>query len=178
MPSLFDDLIERIDDLHFRFVPEISLTGSYTEAEYDNMRAFRLLSHAEIERYVEALVESSLARMTKTISLWKAAGTTSTLVDQIVEYTDKYLRSELIKKNHGVRKDNILSLLRPLGINGTQLDNVWLETMDAYGAIRGGFAHNSQRATRPVDPLTEQNLLYQQILPELKKLEILVNSIS
>lgn len=177
MLSLFDDLMERIDDLHFRFVPEISSTGAYTEAEYDNMRAFRLLSHAEIERYLEALVESSLLRMTTTIAKWRGAGTASTLVDQIVAYTDKQLRNELIKKNHGVRKDNILALLKPLGINGTQLDNVWLETMDAYGAIRGGFAHNSQRATRPVDPLTEQNLLYQQILPELKKLAVLANSI-
>ena len=140
------------------------------------MSAFRLLVHAEFERFIELLIEDALSRFLVKISLWKTAGYSSQLVDSLVSHTDKELRKE-VQSNNGVKSKNILALLKPLGLNGRHLDNFWLQTMNTYGEIRGGHAHNSQRATQPIDPKTEQDLIYVQILPELKRLEILVASV-
>jgi hypothetical protein len=172
--SRFLDLSDRIDDLHFRFIPILDPTGTYSDAEYDRMRAFRLLAHAEIERYLELLLEDAVARFSQQIAIWQlAAQSQSVLVRRLTVHLELEIRS-LIKKNNGAKKDNILTLLKPLGINGSQLDNLWLEAMDTYGTVRGNFAHNANRATQLLDPKTEQDLLYRQLLPELRKLEILV----
>lgn len=172
----FSELNERVDDLHFRFVPPLEPTGTYTDAEYDCMSAFRLLVHAEIERFIELLIEDALSRFLVKILEWKTAGFSSQLVDSLISHMDKELRKE-VRSNNGVKSKNILALLKPLGLSGKQLDNLWLQTMDTYGEIRGGHAHNSRRATQPIDPKTEQDLIYLQILPELKHLEILVASV-
>ena len=83
-----------------------------------------------------------------------------------------------MKNNNGVKSNNILAMLKPLGLNGSHLDNIWLQTMDTYGEVRGGHAHNSRRAVTPIDPQTEQNLVYRQILPQLQALELLVGSLN
>lgn len=175
--SRFTELVERIDELHFRFVPPLDATGTYSDADYDRMSAFRLLVHAEIERFVELIVEDAISNVPRKIAVWKVAGHQSDLVDALVVYMDKELR-ESLKKNNGVKSANLLSLLKPLGITGTQLDNIWLQTMNTYGEVRGGLAHNTRRAVQPIDPQTEQNLVYHQILPELDRLEQLIRAIS
>lgn len=173
----FAELSERIDELHFRFVPSLNSTGSYSDAEYDAMSAFRLLVHAEIERFIESLLEDALARFTKNIISWKNIDQSSQLVDSLTNYFDKEMRNA-IKSNNGVRSKNILALIKPVGLNGENLDNMWLQTMDDYGKVRGGHAHNSRRSVTPIDPQTEQNLVYEHILPGLQKLEILINSLN
>lgn len=173
----FAELRERVDDLHFRFVPPLDPTGSYSPAKYDAMSAFRLLVHAEIERFIETLVEDALARFPQKINSWKNSGCSSQLVDALVMHIDRELRKS-VKANNGVKSTNILDMLKPIGLNGTHLDNVWLQTMDTYGKVRGGHAHNSRRAVTPIDPQTEQQLVYAQILPELEKLELLVGSLN
>lgn len=172
----FAELSERIDDLHFRFVPPLDPTGTYSDSEYDRMSAFRLLVHAEIERFIESLIEDALSRFSLKITSWKGAGCNSQLVDALVKHMDKKLRKE-VKLNNGVKSRNIVELLQPLGLTGSHLDNLWLQTMDTYGEIRGGHAHNSRRTTQPIDPKTEQDLIYKQILPELEKLEVLVAAV-
>lgn len=173
----FAELSERIDDLHFRFVPPLEPTGTYSDAEYDSMSAFRLLVHAEIERFIEALIEDALAEFPQKINSWKNLGCSSDLVDALVIHTERELK-KFIKNNNGVKSKNILEMLRPIGLSGTHLDNLWLQTMDTYGEVRGSHAHNSRRAITPIDPQTEQNLVYRQILPELMKLELLVKSLN
>lgn len=173
----FAELSERIDELHFRFVPSLDPTGSYSDADYDAMSAFRLLVHAEIERFIESLVEDALVRFTKKIISWKNSGCSSQLVDSLTKHFDKEMR-EAIKFNNGVKSKNIKELIKPIGLNGSNLDNIWLQTMDDYGKVRGGHAHNSRRSVTPIDPQTEQKLVYKHILPELQKLEILINSLN
>src|SRR4051794_24639734 len=51
----FIDLVHRCDDLGAGFLPAVSLTGSYLSAEYDRVRAYLLLVHAEIEAYLEVV---------------------------------------------------------------------------------------------------------------------------
>ena len=173
----FAELVERIDDLQFRFVPPLDPTGTYSDAEYDAMSAFRLLVHAEIERFIESLVEDALTRFPRKINSWKTSGCSSQLVDALVAHMDRELR-KFVKDNNGVKSRNILAMLKPLGLNGSHLDNIWLQTMDTYGEVRGGHAHNSRRAVTPIDPQTEQNLVYVQILPQLHALELLIGALN
>lgn len=175
--SRFTELAERIDELHFRFVPQLDPTGTYSDADYDRMSAFRLLAHAEIERFVELIIEDAISNLPKKISAWKTAGYQSNLVDSLVNHFENELRDS-VKRNNGVKSNNLLKLLKPLGITGSQLDNIWLETVNAYGEVRGSHAHNTNRATQPIDPKTEQDLIYRQILPELNRLEKLLQAIT
>lgn len=172
----FDDLVERIDELHFRFVPSLDPTGSYSDAQYDDMRAFRLLVHSEIEKYLELLLEDALTKFLNKVASWQAAQPSS-LVSGLMAHLERDIR-RVIKENNGVKKGNILALMKPLGITGASLDNIWLDDMEAYGVVRGSFAHNSNRATQLLDPKSEQDLLYKTLLPELAKLEIIVSGLT
>lgn len=174
----YDDLLERIDELSFRFVPDLSPTGSYTDSQYDSMRAFRLLVHSEIEKYLEHLLEDALDRFISKIQTWQnSEAAPSILIRGLVANLERDVR-RLAKDNNGVKKGNILALMKPLGITGTHISNIWLDTMEAFGYVRGSFAHNSNRATQLLDPKTEIDLLYKSILPGLKSLEVTVTSLS
>lgn len=176
--SRFLDLIDRIDELHFRFVPPLDPTGTYSDAQYDCMRAFRLLAHAEIERYLELLLDDAVKNFMQMITAWQAAqAQPSALVKNLTTHFERDMRG-MLKKNHGAKKDNILALLKPLGITGAQINNIWLDKMDTYGQIRGSFAHSLNRTTQLLDPKTEQDLIYKELLPELGKLEVLVLAVT
>jgi len=54
--SEFRYLRKRLRELRLRFLPrKFSPTGDYSDLQYDRARAYRLLSHAEIESYFEEL---------------------------------------------------------------------------------------------------------------------------
>ena len=60
---------------------------------------------------------------------------------------------DIIKGNNGIKKKNIKMMVLPLGIALSDLDDVWLSDMDAFGGIRGGFAHSSRPSiNRAIDP--------------------------
>lgn len=63
-----------------------------------------------------------------------------------------------VDNNHGMKEQNLLRLLLPIGIEVSQLDPLWLTDMDSYGAARGIVAHHGVArcsAQQLVDPATE-----------------------
>lgn len=63
-----------------------------------------------------------------------------------------------VKDNHGIKENNILSLLLPVGIDSEELDRDWLNLMDDFGEKRGLIAHtsaSSYKTTQPIDPKQE-----------------------
>lgn len=63
-----------------------------------------------------------------------------------------------VAKNHGIREQNIIQLLLPVGIELSDLDNVWLASIEAFGRSRGSIAHQSasaHRLTSLPDPFSE-----------------------
>lgn len=49
----FRNLERRIVQLEDRFTPTLSPTGFYKEKQYDYVRAYIVLTHAEMEEYLE-----------------------------------------------------------------------------------------------------------------------------
>ena len=82
----------------------------------------------------------------------------------------------IIKKNHGIKEENLLEILLPVGISESQLDPLWLADMNAFGTARGDVAHRSGTVYKVIDPHLEFNTV-QKLLPGLKKLDELLNKL-
>lgn len=60
--------------------------------------------------------------------------------------------------NHGIKEDNLLRLLLPIGIEVDKLDHLLLADLNSFGGQRGELAHKSQskyRAKQQIDPKSE-----------------------
>lgn len=75
------------------------------------------------------------------------------------------------KGNHGIRAENILAMLYPVGIKRTDLDATFLTTIDSYGQNRGASAHQSVSVQQPIDPVTEVTMVA-SLLAEIRKLDL------
>jgi hypothetical protein len=63
----------------------------------------------------------------------------------------------LIKRNHGIKEENLLALLLPIGVGASSLDPVWVADMTSFGELRGEAAHKSLagRTVQQPDPKAE-----------------------
>lgn len=190
----FSSLKARVAQLDRHLLPPIKPAGNYTAREYDMVRSYIVLAHAEIENYIEDLAEAVIAatelrwrsdkrsgRGAAALLLYhdKRATTPSSLAGQSSSATlDTALgaairrhREYISRENHGVKEKNLLRLLLPIGILDHQLDPVWLANMDSFGAQRGIVAHVSARRVKtPPDPGSTRKSV-EDALAGLKSLE-------
>jgi hypothetical protein len=137
-------------------------------------RAFLVLSHAELESYLEEWAKE-IGRAAQVV--WNGSGrvsrplafllsTFSERLDPQSKDSPKSLASastkvfqrfyKRIKDNHGVKEANILTLFAPLGIPATAFGPALLAGLDTLGAMRGTHAHQSAKAVVSfLDPETE-----------------------
>jgi hypothetical protein len=205
----FITLKTQLDRLKDEFIPEISSTGSYSESQLSRTAAYRVLAHAEIEFYLEerawevvqnakTLWDKSGKNTRTLICLLGFSGLTmdkppDTLTPQKGSKTVKEEKIKISKKidlavesfkrvisqNHGVKEDNILSLLLPIGIDSDDLDPAWLATMNTFGEKRGLVAHKSATSYMTIqtpDPANELNTV-NQITDELLRIDELINNL-
>jgi len=143
-------------------------------------RAFLVLSHAELEAYLEewakdiaqaceavwkksarvamplaCLLGSIADRMTlPTTMMTPGKDTQQRLADSVKNLFQDYYRR--IKDNNGVKEHNVLNLFAPLGVPPTAFGSTLLPNLDALGVRRGTHAHQSRRAVvSALDPETE-----------------------
>ncbi|MEK8021189.1 MAG: HEPN domain-containing protein [Candidatus Parabeggiatoa sp.] len=55
---------------------------------------------------------------------------------------------EVLKNNHGIKEENVLRLLLPIGVETDDLDPFWLTNMNDFGKKRGEMAHSSFYGTQ------------------------------
>jgi hypothetical protein len=55
---------------------------------------------------------------------------------------------EALKNNHGIKEENVLRLLLPIGLEVNDLDQFWLTNMNDFGKTRGEMAHTSFYGTQ------------------------------
>jgi len=169
----FIDLEGELLRLKEQFLPEISPISSYSEREIALTIAYIVLTHAEIEAYLEDRVwEIAVHSKNKWVSERLASRTLITLLafsGQKMELPpdtltpvqgSREISPEKIKidkkielalnafyrikeNNHGLKEANLLALLLPIGIDSDDLDSVMLATMDTFGEQRGFIAHKS-----------------------------------
>jgi len=75
-----------------------------------------------------------------------------------------------LKSNHGIRQDDIRSILLPIGFENSELDQTWLLSMDSFGEKRGAIAHSSAQVQQPLDPATMSNTV-NHLLNELRVID-------
>ena len=181
MPSArYRSLVLNIAKLEKRFLPK-KLSGPFSLRQHDLARGFRLLAHAEIEAYLEDRARDVSLSALRKFKLTKKPHVVvlSLLAYQMVQsqLSDKYLKEHyrkqsdhielvlesanksyqyLLSQNHGIREDNVLSVLLPVGFKITDIDSIWLADMNSFGRTRGETAHTSFTAKKLVDPKTEK----------------------
>jgi hypothetical protein len=135
-------LRRRVKLLERRFLPPRRPLGDYTNGEQDFIRALIVLSHAEIEAYLEGLAEF----------LWEALFNELTLLSPakpfIAHHADSVFNNtqKKIKANHGLKAENIRELLEPFGIRSIDLELIdpsFLSKCSTFGTFRGTVAHGA-----------------------------------
>lgn len=169
-------LCERFEKLQNAFLPdEFSPTGEYEDIVYEHTRAYKVLTHAELEYYFE---EAAKAIAQKALREWRSSNQVSKpllalvayypgafeplpelsngnhvrmdleqrISDSCTEYF-RYVRSE----NHGIKERNLIHLFLPIGIKIDELPHDVLISANNYGVMRGAIAH-STRAQQMLQP--------------------------
>jgi hypothetical protein len=192
-------LLARLKALEKHFLPrglKFPATGVYSQREEDQGRAYVLLVHAELESYFEDRTEELL---TKASIHWQKHSACNKLLRRLLRsHLDKKgkpwepiqpvgqavtaainFHKNIVNNNQGVKEDNLLQMLFPIGIDYRDLDSAWLSTMNSFGASRGEFAHNAHIKTRQaIDLQSQYRTIKGSILPELKKLDKRINRLA
>jgi hypothetical protein len=178
---MYSDVVRRLGQLRKHFLPAtFAPTGIYSRLQQDKVRGYRLLVHAELESYLEdrarrvandayngwlsdhrprGVLLSLLAFHKEQRPLSEqelrevSAGTRDHVANAVKDAVEAYNR--VLTENHGLRERNVLRILLPLGMKGSDVDAVWLNTLDAFGLRRGQTAHTSVSAQQQLDPKTE-----------------------
>lgn len=187
---------KEIESLRAHFLPQpfdpigIYPDGPRTQA---NARAFLVLSHAEVESYLEESAKD-IARAAETV--WKNAGRVTPplafllaasvdrlavpdamagqdapyrLADLTRKALEKYYKQ--VKDNNGIKEKNLLALFVPLGLPLSAVGTTLLPNLDDFGSTRGTHAHHAASAVvTPLDPETEYKRV-RTVLDDLKDLD-------
>jgi hypothetical protein len=185
-----------IELLRKQFLPHaFNNLGVYpdTDRVQAHTRAFLVLSHAEVESYIEEWAKD-IARASQEI--WKKTHRVALPVAFLLNWTDTRLRVaetlsagmvgtqrlddvlkkvfqdyyDTIKENHGVKEKNVLALFVPVGVDASAFTATLLPNLETLGSIRGTHAHHSSKSVASVlDPETE----YERIETVLNDLDVL-----
>ncbi|TJX13631.1 hypothetical protein E9840_08520 [Tissierella creatinini] len=165
-------LEKRINKLKRNFNFKQSING-ITELQSDKLRGLILLCHAELEDYFESMAAKLLEEAEKkwktrkvanynlaSLFIWNekinTSGTCDTKAMKII--TD--FRSGNIKKNNGIKENDIKNLFEPLGYYLNDFDSTFLSTLSSFGSLRGEAAHTSVKKTQQ---LLDKNTEYMRI---------------
>ena len=167
-----ESLRKRVAALKTAMLPVPTPTGIYSDEQYDRTLAFRVLVHAEIEGYLEAI---ALAALRAARDAWQQSNTPCTCLMALLAFTTPESKKQakakgltarielaaswqmdrIEKSNHGIREAHLLQIFRPIGIEVDQLNSTWVNSIDSFGQLRGQAAHRPGRTQQPPDPVSE-----------------------
>ncbi len=192
-PSDLRELVRRTRDLRSSFLPKPDPVGSYSSSDYDRTAAFLLLAHAEVEWFIERrcldiasmavtnwTIDSAPRSTLVALAAFSHAGGQSGLPDpgrsgppQIREVIDeaKKAYSYVVNNNNGLKEENLLKLLLPVGLRESQFPSGFLADMNTFGTNRGDHAHKGIGARTPPDPVDALKLVTRVVLG-LRRLDV------
>lgn len=173
MPSAhFSNLTSSVQELRRIYLDDALAATVPTPDHQELARAFVTFTHSELEYYVEEACRELAQEAFKAavagnygmasiamvnFSGLEALGGGSTLSSagkkQARRLSTRFgaAHSALIKtidSNNGVREKNLAALAIPLGLDAGNIDNTWLNELDAFCSFRGAFAHMSRTSQR------------------------------
>jgi hypothetical protein len=128
-----------------------------SSAEYDSVRAYLVLSHAEVEQFFEDCAVLIIAKATRRRAAGKRSrvdafapiayrervvrefGGARSAIQVALDEHDKYIA----RKNHGIALMNIAQMFGPLGLESSTIDPTYVAALDTLRAKRGECAHSS-----------------------------------
>lgn len=187
----YNYLVKRIKELENNLLPPVNPIGQYSTKDLDNIRGFKLLAHAEIEAYFEDIAEE---KVKKSFKAWDNKKTKSKVLMSLGFFLDKkftkndvYLVDRIYKilriyfanlrKNHGIREDNILSILLPIGVEYHEIDPILLNDLNSFGKERGTVAHKSSQTYTVLDPAIEKSRV-QNLILQISSVDQIVRQLS
>lgn len=140
--------------------------GCRTDLQHLKLQSFILLAHAVIEQYLEDLclevardartifvndgiiTKALVGLITSQVLAEKSSGKGSKKIgSEMAKNLDVFSRdafnyyTEVVKSNHGIKKENLKSLFFPIGIDPLTVDLALANTLDSFGTTRGLIAH-------------------------------------
>lgn len=79
-------------------------------------------------------------------------------IDEVIDLAQKQFTNKL-KDNHGIKHNNFKSLILPIGVDVSLLDQTWLTNLNNFGSKRGEIAHNAKRTQGTINPKDEYDLV-------------------
>lgn len=148
-------LKKRVKRLENKYDFKERITGP-THDQIDDLRAFELLCHAELEVYFESvalhIVEKSKKKWDRyhsadynLASLFLSSDPIQNRKLTITTYTAQILLKyqQRVRCNNGIKRENLRRLYEPLGFKVSDFDQELLNNLDSLGSQRGEFAHQS-----------------------------------
>lgn len=177
------DLRREIGALRRQFLPSsFNPLGVYSNSSrvQAHTRAFLVLSHAEIESYLEGWAKD-IVRTSETA--WNVSGKINeplgflllTIAERVTVPFDPRSKDSAqrlaevlsmlfqkhykqINDNNGIKEKNLLTLFTPIGLSAVALGSTLLPNLEYFGKLRGTHSHHSAQAVLSVlDPMTEHN---------------------
>lgn len=173
MPSThFLNLTSSVRELRRIYLDDALTTAVPTPDHQELARAFVTLTHSELEYYVEEACRglaqealraavagnygrTSIAMMSFCgLEALRGGSTLSTAGKKTARRLSTRFgaaHGALIKAidgNNGVREKHLAALAIPLGLDAGNIDNTWLNELDAFCSFRGAFAHMSRTSQR------------------------------
>jgi hypothetical protein len=183
---------------------KFSPTGDYSNRQLDRARGYRLLVHAEIEAFIEDVTFEAATKGVSDWSHGKGvsdclfclivnyhhgfkvegidddspfpATSRPKPKDEMKEVVDVAIKQyrKIQDDNHGVREENLLRLILPIGVRKDDLDALWITNLNEFGKRRGDVAHKAVKAQQQIDPRNEFQGV-EDLLVGLKRLDELID---
>ena len=183
----YSRLAKRIKKLEKKYDFKEDITTGPTSDQVDDLRAFEILCHAELEAYFET---TALRILEKAEKKWKSKHCANynlaclflyaeaiknrnfSIATMVGKAVTDYRRS--VERNNGIKSDNIKKLYQPLGFKMDDFDSCFLSNLDQLGSQRGAFAHQSFKTIE----ITSKNDIFKKIddiVEEIKDFESVLN---
>lgn len=91
------------------------------------------------------------------------------LAERAKKYVSDFVRT--VKGNHGIKEENLLSLVLPVGVPADALDPTWLAHCSSFGSDRGDAAHRSSSRVSSVPNPEDERAKVSRILEGLATLD-------
>ena len=169
--------------------------GAYTDEELLKCRAFIAFSHAEVETYLEKIASRILE---ESYNQWKTRAVyglviatllifrsqrevaipdnpmppTKNAVPDVISDAFKMQR-KAIAANNGIKRNNLSTMLLPLGILPDDLDELMLTQLDEMGKRRGEMVHKPNKVSLQNirDPFTGEQHDIDQLIAAIGTLD-------
>ncbi len=202
MPSTrYNSMSKRITELRNHLLPKpFDPLGLYSDRVYERTRSFRVLAHAEFESYIEDRVievitdaatvysTSGLIRpsLLSLVSHWEDGWPRPTSILSPPQKPAPDLQGRITKarkgfvnfvrtQNHGIKEKNLLYMLFNVGVTESEINKVWLQSVEDWGKLRGESAHKSGKVQTQPDPDKEYKKV-KDIRSGFKALDVLLSS--